>query len=257
MSCLNCTTTPDIPKGVRDVYISASHEYILEKVANLIHKKDAKINCDYIFLSIDMDEFFTGYNLNQLTKVEKENINILVLPKGTSPGFNHFSLTKTLDAWLSIYESIELFWILESGSISTFFQPILYTDTKEIFAYECLSRGVAKDGTYMNPGRMFDLAKKTGMLFNLDRQCREMSIKSSAIKKIDKNIFINFIPTAIYNPEFCLRDTVKWTKQLEFNPKSITFEVVETEQVKDMNHLKTILKYYKEKGYNVALDDVG
>jgi EAL domain-containing protein (putative c-di-GMP-specific phosphodiesterase class I) len=35
------------------------------------------------------------------------------------------------------------------------------------------------------------------------------------------------------------------------------FEVVETQNVKDQLHLKEILMYYREKGYKIALDDVG
>lgn len=41
------------------------------------------------------------------------------------------------------------------------------------------------------------------------------------------------------------------------DPSQIVFEVVETEKVEDIEHLKTILTYYKEKGFEYALDDVG
>jgi EAL domain-containing protein (putative c-di-GMP-specific phosphodiesterase class I) len=95
------------------------------------------------------------------------------------------------------------------------------------------------------------------MLFNLDRQCRESAIRFASKNGIDKNIFINFLPSAIYNPEFCLRDTVKWASDLDFNPDNIIFEVVETEDVEDTEHLKQILQFYKDKGFRTALDDVG
>lgn len=257
MSCIKCTTTPDFPTGNKDIYVSASHDYILSKFADIIKEVKSEIKTDYLFVRTDVDKFFAENSFKELNQMEKENINLLILPVDTQPGFNHFSQAKTLDAWLTLYESSELVWILENGSISTFFQPILHADTKEIYAYECLSRGVSRNGEYMNPGKMFEMAKKTNMLFNLDRQCRETSIKTSAVKKIDKNIFINFIPTAIYNPEFCLKDTVKWAAQLEFDPKTITFEVVETEQVKNLEHLRSILEYYNDKGFMTALDDVG
>jgi len=68
---------------------------------------------------------------------------------------------------------------------------------------------------------------------------------------------INFIPTSIYDPEYCLNSTVKWANQLEFDPSQIVFEVVETEFVKDQKHLKKILEYYRSKGFQIALDDVG
>jgi EAL domain-containing protein (putative c-di-GMP-specific phosphodiesterase class I) len=69
--------------------------------------------------------------------------------------------------------------------------------------------------------------------------------------------FINFIPTSIYSPEFCLRSTTELADQLGVDPHRLVFEVVETEQVDDLDHLKKILAYYKEKGFEYALDDVG
>jgi EAL domain-containing protein (putative c-di-GMP-specific phosphodiesterase class I) len=95
------------------------------------------------------------------------------------------------------------------------------------------------------------------MLFYLDRACRETSLKTAAVKNISSKVFINFIPTAIYDPHHCLASTVKWAKQLDFNPKNIIFEVIESDHVADLDHLKNILDYYKSQGFMVALDDVG
>lgn len=74
---------------------------------------------------------------------------------------------------------------------------------------------------------------------------------------IDKKAFINFIPTSIYSPEFCLKSTVQLANRLGVDPDQLVFEVVETDKVDDTEHLKTILAYYREKGFRYALDDVG
>ncbi|PLX68699.1 MAG: EAL domain-containing protein [Denitrovibrio sp.] len=257
MSCNKCTTTPILPSESCDFYVSASHDYILEKLAdNIPEYKSERMN-DYLFFNADADEFFQTNNFEFLNLTEKENLHMLILKKNTQPSFSHFSKTKTLEAWITLYKSMELIWLLKEGRITTFFQPIVNTSSLEIFGYECLSRGVTQSGEYMPPDIMFGAAKTTGMLFNLDRQCREAAIKTSAIKKIDKNIFINFLPTAIYNPEFCLKDTVMWLDKFEFEPSSITFEVVETEEITNTAHLQEILTFYKSKGYNTALDDMG
>ena len=39
--------------------------------------------------------------------------------------------------------------------------------------------------------------------------------------------------------------------------KNVIFEVVESENIEDIEHLKNILNFYKSKGFMVALDDVG
>lgn len=109
----------------------------------------------------------------------------------------------------------------------------------------------------MYPDVLFKKSSRNDMNFNLDRLCRENALKTAATKKINKKIFVNFIPTSIYDPEYCLKSTVKWAKQLEFDLSNIIFEVVETEQVQDQKHLKNILEFYRNKGFKIALDDVG
>jgi len=74
---------------------------------------------------------------------------------------------------------------------------------------------------------------------------------------IDSKVFINFIPTSIYSPEHCLKSTVQLAEELGIEPSRFVFEVVETEKVDDLAHLKKILMYYREKGFHYALDDVG
>jgi EAL domain-containing protein (putative c-di-GMP-specific phosphodiesterase class I) len=154
-------------------------------------------------------------------------------------------------------EDKNFFDIIENSSLTAHFQPIIDMQTNKIFAYETLTRGVLPDGTLMCPDVSFKKSARNDMNFTLDRMCRESALKTTAVKKIDAKVFINFIPTSIYDPEFCLASTVKWAKQLEFDPKNIVFEVVETQDVKDKEHLKSILNYYRDKGFLIALDDVG
>ena len=154
-------------------------------------------------------------------------------------------------------EDKNFFDIIENKSLTAYFQPIIDMKTNEIFAYETLTRGVLPNGDLMYPDELFLKSTRNDMNFVLDRMCRENALKTTAVKKVDAKVFINFIPTSIYDPEFCLASTVKWAKQLEFDPKNIVFEVVETEYVEDKEHLKKILNYYRKEGFLIALDDVG
>lgn len=129
--------------------------------------------------------------------------------------------------------------------------------SNSIFGYEALIRGVYPDGTLMYPDEIFKKSTRNNTNFKLDQICRETALKTAATKRVNKKIFINFLPTSIYDPEFCLQATVKWAKQLDYDPKNIIFEVVETEKVEDKTHLKDILNFYRKKGFLIALDDVG
>lgn len=125
-----------------------------------------------------------------------------------------------------------------------------------IVGHEILSRGLEEDGSIIPPFKMFEAAQIRNKTFALDRACRLEAVKNASI--IDRQlIFINFIPTAIYNPEHCLASTFALIQELNIKPEQIVFEVIETEDVQDIEHLKNILNYYRSHGFKYALDDVG
>lgn len=135
------------------------------------------------------------------------------------------------------------------------YQPIVTADG-EIFAYEMLARFHQEDGSVIYPNEIFPAAKSRGRLYALDRVCRMAAVRHAAILKGVK-AFINFIPTSIYSPEFCLRSTTSLAHELGVDPRQLVFEVVETEKVEDIEHLREILAFYRKKGFQYALDDVG
>lgn len=156
-----------------------------------------------------------------------------------------------------VKEILENQWIdevISKGLVTCYAQPIMTAD-EEIYAYELLARFLQEDGSLIFPGEIFSAAKSRGRLYALDRLCRMTGVRYAAL--LDKKAFINFIPTSIYSPEHCLKSTVQLANQLDLDPNQLVFEVVETEKVDDINHLKSILAYYKEKGFHYALDDVG
>lgn len=147
--------------------------------------------------------------------------------------------------------------MLEKNSFTTYFQPIVVANTREIYGHETLLRGIKENGQIMQPFQMFNMAKDSNLLFNLDRQARETNITNSYKNKLDSKIFINFTPTAIYDPEFCLRTTMEKIKEFDISPERIVFEVIETEEVEKIDHLNRILDYYRKEGFQIALDDLG
>lgn len=146
--------------------------------------------------------------------------------------------------------------IILEERITCHYQPIIKANG-DIFAYEILSRFIDEEdeNTLLSPFNVFTAAKKRGRLYALDRLCRLTAVRHAV--SIKEKAFINFIPTSIYSPEHCLKSTTSLANELGINPKQFVFEVVETEKVDDLDHLKSILKYYRDRGFQYALDDVG
>jgi len=149
--------------------------------------------------------------------------------------------------------------LLEQGRIETWFQPIVRAGSETTWGYECLMRARdLDDDSIISPGRIIDWARRENLLFTLDRVCRETHVRNAAQHNDGggHHYLINFLPTVIYQPEFCLRTTVRALTGTGLDPGQVVFEVVETEQVDDREHLRAILKYYRDNGFGMALDDV-
>lgn len=211
----------------------------------------------YLIRQVEFERFISFLKCSVFNSVEQKNVKILPLQSGEALKFSSLKNYRSLSEWVVIYQGQEVVFIISEARIKTLFQPIIDVKSGEIYGYEALSRGVLRDGTIMNPEELFAKAKAMELLFYLDRVCREASIRAASKRGIVKKLFINFIPTAIYEPSLCLQSTVKVLGEVNIKADQVVFEVVETEKVEDFKHLNRILDYYRSKGYCTALDDVG
>lgn len=150
--------------------------------------------------------------------------------------------------------------LLEARALETWFQPVVDAESEAVVGHECLVRAHhPDDGRMIPPGEMIGWAREENLLFMFDRVCREIHIARAAASGAgpDHLFLINFLPSVIYEPEFCLRTTVSAIEGTGLRPEQIVFEVVETEAIEDHDHLRDILCYYRKNGFGVALDDLG
>lgn len=157
------------------------------------------------------------------------------------------------------YEGSPLSHILREKRIETWFQPVVRARDHEVWGYECLMRGRANDGDLILPERLFQWAAQERLLFVLDRICRETHLYNAGRAGLPPgcHVLINFLPAAVYDPKHCLQTSIRAACDSGLSPEQVTFEVVETHQVDDPEHLRSILDYYRSHGFRVALDDVG
>ena len=195
---------------------------------------------------------------SKLTAEERNSTRALFKEGLSEPGFEDFSRVVSLGELIAWAESGWLIDLLDQERMTSFFQPIVKaTDPSQVVAHEALLRGLGEAGEILSPGRMLGAAKATGLLFQLDRAARMTAIQEFIKCDLASLIFINFTPTAIYDPVNCLASTVKLIHEIGLQPQRVVFEVVESEEVKDLPHLANIMKFYREAGFGVALDDLG
>lgn len=132
------------------------------------------------------------------------------------------------------------------------FQPIVDLTSQSIVSYEALVRGLNDEPA----GSVIEQVTETN-LYRFDQTCRVKAIALAAKLGLTKRLNINFLPGAVYRPEVCIQTTLDAAQTYQFPPENITFEIVETEMVKNKAHLENIITYYKTVGFRTALDDFG
>ncbi|MDQ0160128.1 EAL domain-containing protein [Alkalibacillus salilacus] len=145
--------------------------------------------------------------------------------------------------------------LIDNEAFEAHLQPIYHLQSEELYGYESLLR---IHQNIVNPGNLFQFAQNAGLHSYLDQRARRLAIQTKA-DRIGPGyyLFINFLPSSIYNPEFCLKHTFQTIEEFNVPKNELVFEVVETEYIDDMSHLESILTQYKQSGMRVALDDVG
>ncbi|WP_148207106.1 EAL domain-containing protein [Heliomicrobium modesticaldum] len=193
-----------------------------------------------------------------LSRAEMVDSRSLLLPPGQNPTIQDLLQVQPLYRLVSRIQGDWLVEILKENRIVTYFQPIVQCDEPErLFAYECLLRGKDRNGGILSPGRIFEVARDADLLFQLDRIARITAIEEATRHSIQSTLFINFNPSSVYDPATCLRTTIEAVREAKIQPEQVVFEVVESEQISDAQHLRTILDHYRNAGFQVALDDLG
>lgn len=193
-----------------------------------------------------------------LSNVEREDTRALICAPAMAPVPDDLARVEPLGRVVVRARSRWLLGLLDEGRLTSHFQPIVYAnDPGRVYAHEALLRGVRDDGTLVPPGQLFDAARGAGVLFQLDLAARRSAISCAEHQGLETGLFVNFAPTAIYDPRACLRSTVAAIDAAGLERHQVTFEIVETERAHDPSHLRRILDFYRDAGFRIALDDVG
>lgn len=213
----------------------------------------------HLILSISRNQMshFTGC-CEDLVIAEQRDTKVLYVAGDREPELTDYPRVCTLEHLLRLIQGQWLTELLSEGRYTSFFHPIVTAAAPhQIYAHEALFRGLKPDGSLIPPYEIFNLARDTELMFQLDLAARQSAIYSASDQGLDSQLFINFNPTSIYDPIHCLRSTFAAVESSHLQPNQIVFEIVESDQAKDVDHLKQILQFYRHHGFRVALDDLG
>ena len=175
------------------------------------------------------------------------------------PGNNPYSALMQAQTLTVVKAQLHNGWftrLLDQGGLFMHFQPIVSLQRDAVVAHEALVRGL-RDGFEVSGGEIVSVAQAAQLLVPLDARTRTLAIEQFDGSGLEGKLFINFQPSAIYNPRYCLRTTFAALERSSLRPEDIVFEVVESEGVTDLAHLREIVEIYRAHGLAVAMDDMG
>ncbi|MBA2442814.1 MAG: EAL domain-containing protein, partial [Rubrobacter sp.] len=262
--CSRCESSPEVPAGPGTLYLWAPLGHTAGKVRRYLkgsgrgYRSAAGGGVALRLEDGSMTRLLSELSGEMLTSRELADTRALFKSGDEEPTADDIPEVRSLKQLATLDRSGWLLDLLSEGRLTSVFQPIVRVeDTSEVFAQECLLRGVDRGGGFIPPQPILDAARDCGMLFQADLAARHTAIHEAADHGIGDNLFVNFSPTSIYDPVFCLRSTVEAVNETGLSPKNVVFEVTETEEVGDPEHLRSIVSYYRNQGFRIALDDLG
>ena len=145
--------------------------------------------------------------------------------------------------------------LIDTGAVTSLYQPIVELDTGRVVAFEALARGPRRTA-FESPDRMFAEAHRRGLEVSLDWVCRAAALQGALEAGLGQQtkLFVNVEPSALRAlPPPDLVGLV----DLASAALSVVVEVTERSLVDDPAALIAALSWIREMGMEVAIDDVG
>lgn len=146
--------------------------------------------------------------------------------------------------------------ILATEDVTILFEPIANLASREVLGYEALVRGPA-GSDLQSPGRFFQRAEETGLLFEADSLCRRRALEAARGLPPGKKLFLNCLPGAIRDPAFhgaALRGTLE---RMRLRPTEVVLEISERESIGNFAIFREARDHFASLGLGIAMDDMG
>ncbi|WP_272700818.1 EAL domain-containing protein [Desulfovibrio sp. Fe33] len=150
--------------------------------------------------------------------------------------------------------------IIENRFLVTHFQPQVSLKRKAVVGLEALSRGFdPQSGEIIPPTLLFEQARDRASRLALDRACRTNAAESfAALHRRDKGLMLSMnIDASCINEETrgsC--HLLNLVARCGISPANVIIEIIES-RCEDIEALITFVRFYRERGFLIALDDVG
>jgi EAL domain-containing protein (putative c-di-GMP-specific phosphodiesterase class I) len=147
--------------------------------------------------------------------------------------------------------------LIESGAVSTFYQPILDLRSLSVLGHEVFTRGPA-GGPFEDAEGLFALAERTGRLVDFERLCRVRAL-GSARRHLPPGLklFLNTSARALTDPEVAGPGFFRMVESQGLASRDVILEINERVAIEGRTDCSPVLRELKHQGFGIAIDDMG
>lgn len=192
----------------------------------------------YVIKPVEMSKLTSvvekAANLYRMTMAREQAA--ILLGQRTERGPSHDKLNRTFDRCL------DQLWVA--------FQPIVDVPNQKVFGYEALMR--SREPELPHPGAVLDAAERLSRLVELGRKVRTLIATDIPGASEESVFFVNLHVRDLLD-DLLLGDTAPLTRFAH----RIVLEVTERASLAEVPDVKQRISLLREKGFRIAVDDLG
>jgi EAL domain-containing protein (putative c-di-GMP-specific phosphodiesterase class I) len=150
----------------------------------------------------------------------------------------------------------ELSRMIFEGGVRTVFHPIVRLADGEVIGHEALTRPVGGI-SFDSVEELFAFAESTDLLMDFERLCRRTAVEGAARTPSLGLLFLNASAGAVEDPDWSAGGMDRLLAQSGMAPADVVIEITERVAIVHHDEFQTALKMFKDRGYRVAVDDMG
>ena len=150
----------------------------------------------------------------------------------------------------------ELSRMIFQGGVRAVFHPIVRLADGEVIGHEALTRPVG-GVSFDSVEELFAFAESTDLIMDFERLCRRTAVVGAATTPALGLLFLNASARAVEDPEWAAGGMDEILKKSGLAPHDVVVEITERVAIVRHDEFQTALKTFKDRGYRVAVDDMG
>jgi EAL domain-containing protein (putative c-di-GMP-specific phosphodiesterase class I) len=150
----------------------------------------------------------------------------------------------------------ELQRLLRDSAVRSVFHPIVRLADHTVVGHEALTRPLSAV-TFASVEELFAFAESTDLIVDFERLCRRTAVRAAASLHDRGLLFLNASARAVEDPEWGSGAMDRLLASHGWSPRDVVVEITERVAIERQDAFQEALRAFKERGYRVAVDDMG